>query len=84
MVGWITSLFLPRWVRYMHRIERMYEREAFLMTARKDSDLANPTIIAGRILARELRRATSCCPDSGRPPAFLRWDSVNHNRLIKP
>lgn len=30
--------------------------------------------------SRDLRRATSCCPDSGRTPASRRRDSLNHNR----
>lgn len=54
MLGWLSSLFAPRWVRYQHRIETQYEREASSMVNDSGKELANPTIIAGRILAREL------------------------------
>jgi len=48
------GLFTPKWLRFHHRICDRYEQIAFPLVIESDKDLANPTMIAGRILAEEL------------------------------
>lgn len=51
------GLFAPKWLRMHHRISDRYEQLAFSLVIERDKEIANATMIAGRIIAEELKIA---------------------------
>lgn len=49
------ALFAPKWLRIHHRLSDRYEQLAFSSVIESDKEIANATMIAGRIIAEELR-----------------------------